>query len=248
MDKDTQPIEPLTGDNLARLFTRLGGRFILSPDGIASKLRQIRTLVFDWDGVFNTGLKGNDFSSTFSEPDSMGTNMLRYGLWRSNKQLPVAGIITGAHNQAAVEFARREHFHVVYVGVKDKRLAIHHLMKTHQIEADQIACAYDDINDLGMAAQCGLRFMVHRAAGPLFNNYVIRRNLCDYITASSSQNTPVREISELALGLMGIFETVVDSRVNWDEAYQAYYNQRQTIPTRFYTQDVSEIVPCQIDP
>jgi len=232
---------------IERLFTGIGGRFILSPDRIASQLRQTRAFIFDWDGVFNTGLKGNASSSTFSEPDSMGTNMLRFGLWRRNKQLPVVAIITGADNQAAVEFAGREHFHDVYIGVKDKRLAIQHLTQTHQIETAQIACAYDDINDLGMAALCGLRFMVHRPAGPLFNNYVTRRKLCDYITAGNSKDTPVREISELAMGLMGIFETVVDSRVNWDEDYQDYYNQRQTISTRFYTQNASEIVPCQSD-
>ena len=233
---------------ISRLFTRLGGRFILSPDRIESKLRKIRALIFDWDGVFNSGLKGSGFSSTFSEPDSMGTNMLRYGLWLSNKQLPFVGIITGADNQAAVEFARREHLHDVYIGVKDKRLAIKHLIKTRQVDVDQIACAYDDINDLGMAALCGLRFMVMRSASPLFNNYVTRRKLCDYITGCSSKDTPVREISELALGLMGIFETVVDSRVNWDEKYQDYYKQRQAIATHFYTQEASAIVPCQIDP
>jgi len=174
--------------------------------------------------------------------------MLRYGLWLCNKQLPVAGIITGADNRAAIEFARREHFHDVYIGVKDKRLAIEHLIKTRQVDADQIACAYDDINDLGMAAQCGLRFMVQRSANPLFNSYVTRRKLCDYITGCSSKDSPVREISELALGLMGIFETVVDSRINWDAKYQDYYHQRQALPTHGYTQENSGIVPCRIDP
>ena len=248
MDKTIQPLEPLPLEDVARLFTQLGGRFILPPGELASKLLQIKMFIFDWDGVFNTGLKGNGISSSFSEPDSMGTNMLRYGLWRRNRQLPYTGIITGADNQAAIAFAKREHFHEVYIGVKDKRLAIEHLIETRRVDADGIACVYDDINDLGMAERCGLRFTIQRSVSPLFNHYVTRRKLCDYITAGSSQDTPVREISELALGLMGVYETVVDSRVNWDSDYQDYFQQRQAIKTRFHTQEASKIVPLPINP
>lgn len=235
-------------EDVARLFTKLGGRFILPPGELASKLLQIKTFIFDWDGVFNTGLKGNGINSSFSEPDSMGTNMLRYGLWLRNRQLPCTGIITGADNQAAIAFAKREHFHEVYIGVKDKRLAIEHLIESRRVDTDQIACVYDDINDLGMAERCGLRFAIQRSASPLFNHYVIRRKLCDYITGGSSQDTPVREISELSLGLMGVYDAVVDSRVNWDADYQEYFQQRQTVATRFYTQEGTKIIPLQTDP
>ena len=238
----------MRNDDLIRPFNELGGRFILPPDRIASKLLNIQGLVFDWDGVFNAGLKGSGFSSTFSEPDSMGTNLVRYGLWLRNKQLPATAIITGAENQGAAAFARREHFQVVYMGIKDKRLALEHFIKPRRMDLTEIACVYDDINDLGMAALCGLRFMVRRAASPLLNDYVIRRELCDYITGGSSEDKPVREVSELILGLMGRFETVVDSRVSWDENYRDYYNQRQATETQFYTQQASEIVSRRIDP
>jgi 3-deoxy-D-manno-octulosonate 8-phosphate phosphatase (KDO 8-P phosphatase) len=81
----------------ARL-SKLGGVFLTPIATIKERLAGIRGLVCDWDGVFNGGAKGENAASTFSEADSMGTNLLRYALWRANGGLPVAAVITGADN------------------------------------------------------------------------------------------------------------------------------------------------------
>mgnify|MGYP000391914701 CR=1 FL=1 len=80
---------------LNQLFTDLGGKFITPADELARRLVDIKAVIFDWDGVFNGGVKGEGVSSTFNEADSMGTNMLRYGLWRKTKTPPVTTIISG---------------------------------------------------------------------------------------------------------------------------------------------------------
>jgi 3-deoxy-D-manno-octulosonate 8-phosphate phosphatase (KDO 8-P phosphatase) len=181
-------------------------------------------------------------SSAFGEADSMGINMLRYGMWLENQHLPTVAVISGQDNHTAVQFALREHFHNVYLGISDKRLAVRHLCTVHKIKSSQIACVFDDINDLGMASICGLRCLVNRPASPLFTQYASASKLCDYITGGSPESHAVREVAELFLGLMGLFETVVESRVEGDQAYQDYFNQRQATPTQCYIQQADKIV------
>ena len=64
--------------NIPEAFKKIGGEFVISPEDLAHKLKNIKVLIFDWDGVFHAGHKNENRSSTFSEADSMGINMLRF--------------------------------------------------------------------------------------------------------------------------------------------------------------------------
>jgi 3-deoxy-D-manno-octulosonate 8-phosphate phosphatase (KDO 8-P phosphatase) len=215
-------------------FEAAGGRFVQPVEELVLRLGNCRAVVFDWDGVFNSGRKGLMASSDFSEADSMGTNMLRYGLWRKSGMLPYTAIISGENNESAIKFAQREHLTSVYTGVQNKRLVLDHLCSNEGLQPDQIACVFDDINDLPMADHCGLRFMVRRVASPLFTDYVARRSLCDYISGAESGGFAVREICELILGLMGSYHQVLDSRIAYDDDYQAYMHSRQGVVTESF--------------
>ena len=215
----------------AARFSELGGTFLTAAGALATRLEAVRALVFDWDGVFNTGAKGQGTNSGFSEADSMGTNMLRYGLWRRDGDLPITAIITGENNPTAESFATREHFHALYPGTANKADVIGRLCATHGIEQAQIACVFDDINDLGMAAECGARFLVRRNSSPLLQDFVSRNKYCDYITAAEAGGYAVREIAELILGLMGVFDAVVSSRTGHDADYKEYFSTRQAVVT-----------------
>lgn len=199
---------------------------------LSKRVRAVRALVFDWDGVFNVGAKGQNKESGFSEADSMGVNMLRYGLWRRDRVLPVTVIITGENNPVALSFAEREHFHAVYLGIANKSDVIPQLCSEHGLGRDEIACVFDDINDLGMASECGARFLVRRNSSPLLQDFVLKNDYCDYITAAQADSYAVREIAELALGLMGVFDTVVSSRVKYDDDYCEYFSARQAVATQ----------------
>ncbi len=217
-------------------FSKLGGVF-LTPIGVLhERLRSIRGFVCDWDGVFNDGAKSERSASTYSEADSMGTNLLRYALWRAHGTLPIAALITGAENPAARELARREHFHAVYHGALDKTAAIQALCERHQLSTDQLLCIFDDVNDLGMAFGCGIRVLVKRTASPLLHDYVTRQDLCDYITGHPPQAYAVREVCELLLGLLGSFDAVVASRVALDGDYKRYFAERQAVNTELIDQ------------
>jgi 3-deoxy-D-manno-octulosonate 8-phosphate phosphatase (KDO 8-P phosphatase) len=213
-------------------FSKLGGVFVTPAAALAARLKSVRGFICDWDGVFNPGAKGEGAASTYNEPDSMGTNLLRYALWRAHGQKqPVTALITGVDNPTARTFARREHFHAIYFGVKNKTTAVELLCGTYQLTPDQLLCVFDDVNDLGMAFACGVRVLVRRDASPLLQDYVTRFGLCDYVTGNPSTGYAVREVCELVLGLLDAFDDIVASRVAWDEAYTRYFAERQAIET-----------------
>jgi 3-deoxy-D-manno-octulosonate 8-phosphate phosphatase (KDO 8-P phosphatase) len=218
-------------------FHAAGGRFVTPVEELTKKLDQCRAIVFDWDGVFNTGQKGHTAASGFSEADSMGTNMLRYGLWRTLGELPYTAIISGEDNQSAIAFAERERLTAVYTGIRKKQDVIAHLCAATGLLPLQIACVFDDINDLPMAEASGLRLMVRRDASPMFADYVERRQACDYVTGATAGNFAVREACELLLACMGAYDEVLDSRIASDDDYEAYFTARQAVVTATFGPD-----------
>jgi 3-deoxy-D-manno-octulosonate 8-phosphate phosphatase (KDO 8-P phosphatase) len=157
-------------------------------------------------------------------------------LWRRQGELPYTAIITGENNESAIGFAEREHLTAVYTGIRSKQHVIEHLCGEHELKPAQIACVYDDINDLPMAEVCGLRLRVDNPASPMFADYVERHDHCDYVTGAKSGGYPVREICELLLGLLDAYDDVVTSRIAFDAEYNQYLEARQSVVTDFYGQ------------
>lgn len=227
---------------LVETFSALGGEFISPASDIQKKLQNIKVFLFDWDGVFNNGNKGGDTPSGFSEADSMGTNLLRFGHWLRHQQLPFTAIITGENNTAAIQLAEREHFNSIYYQVRDKATALKHLQTTYNIKLEEVAFCFDDVLDLPIAKQCGLRFMINRSSSPLFAEYVKQQHNCDYISAHSGGQHAVREICELILGLTEKFTTVVEERCAFSPLYQSYLQTRNAGDTQRFTQQQGTLV------
>jgi len=220
--------------SVLQTFQDLGARCLIDKADFVRKIERIKAFIFDWDGVFNTGIKAPEAPSNFSEPDSMGLNLLRYGSWfRQYRQLPPTAILTGANNATAQYFAEREHLSAIYFGYKNKLEALEHFVDVHQLESHQIAFVFDDILDLSVAQQVGLRVLVPRTANPLMNKYIEQSGLADYVTAHTGGQYAIRECAELILGVWDSYETVVDSRIAFDDTYQLYWKARNQITTDF---------------
>ena len=86
------------------------GNFITPAFRMSERLPDVVALIFDWDGVFNDGQKSEGNSSSFSEVDSMGINMLRFSFFLKYGIVPACFIITGESNPLAIRFAKRERF------------------------------------------------------------------------------------------------------------------------------------------
>jgi 3-deoxy-D-manno-octulosonate 8-phosphate phosphatase (KDO 8-P phosphatase) len=216
---------------LEKQFRDLGGEFFLPRKDLKKRLKEIKAFIFDWDGVFNDGTKYGDQGSPFSEADSMGTNLLRFNHWLWTGKMPLAVIITGANNQSALKFAEREHFQHVYLNYKDKQVAFEDLLKTHNLKAKETAFFFDDVLDLGLAAQCGLRLAVRRKASPLFSSYLQENGLADYLSGLEGGRHAIREISELLIGLSGNYDQVLEKRIVFKGDYETYWTERQVLQT-----------------
>lgn len=191
-------------------------------------------IIFDWDGVFNGGFKGDGVYSPFSEVDSMGLNMLRFGYKMLTGKMLLAGIISGMDNKNTEMFVRREHLDFKCLGFKDKNEGLQIVLKEFGVKPEEAAFVYDDILDLTVAEQCGLRFQVRRDASPMFTNYVKNNLLADYVTGQVGEGHAVREVTELLLAAIGKYDEAVDSRTHFDEQYATYIAERNTITAREY--------------
>jgi 3-deoxy-D-manno-octulosonate 8-phosphate phosphatase (KDO 8-P phosphatase) len=211
------------------------GTFVVAPHEIAEKLGGIKAFIFDWDGVFNNGTKNEAGSSTFSDVDAMGTNLLRFNHFLRNDQPPLTAIISGEKNALAFTLAEREHFNAAYYSIKTKTEALHHFCSNHNIHPEQTAYFFDDVLDLGIAAQAGLRIMVGRECNPLLLQYARNHNLADYITAANGANNAVREAVEMLLWQSNKYDETITRRIKSDEYYNRYIQLRNLPHPVYYT-------------
>ncbi len=217
------------------IFENLGGQFVTPVDELTEKMRHVRAVVFDWDGVFNDGTKTGSGSSPYSEVDSMGTNLLRFGLWlHHDEKMPVTAIITGVTNTLADHLTGREHFQACYSQAKHKIDVLHHLLERHNLQPHEVAFFFDDALDLSVAEVAGVRVMIRRSANPLLTNYAVNNGFVDYLTGHQSGQFAVREGCEMLLGLLGQFEPVMLERLRYRPVYDRYYTERQALPSALW--------------
>jgi 3-deoxy-D-manno-octulosonate 8-phosphate phosphatase (KDO 8-P phosphatase) len=218
---------------IASLFTEAGGQFRIPPAEFAQKLGKIRAYIFDWDGVFNDGTKRDNQGSSFNEPDSMGINLLRFSHYLRHGSLAYTAIITSEANASSHFLAQREDFSALYFKATNKAKSFAHFLAAHSLAADEVAFVFDDVLDLAVAEQCGLRIAVHRRANPLFNRYLQRHNLADYL--SVGQPYAIREVCELLIGLHGNDETTFTERKDLSPRYLGYMAERKKQKTAVWT-------------
>ena len=225
----------MTASDIANKFEQMGGEFKTTPILLSEKIKGVKALVFDWDGVWHDGKKDGSGVSSFSEVDSMGLNLLRFGYYLHHGELPKTLIITGENNITAFDFAKREHLDGVLFKAKNKLEFFEFLLKEWQLKPEEVLFVFDDVLDLAMAKQCGVRYFVTRQGSPLLTDYTAQKNLSDYHTANAGGNNAVREVCELSLGLLGNFEEVVSSRMEFAADYMRYWDLRNTGEVRFFT-------------
>lgn len=212
-------------------FVDIGGQFLTSAYDMSQKMKHIKAFVFDWDGVFNAGFKGEMSNSDFSEVDSMGVNLLRFAHYLERDELPISAVISGADNPSARAWARREKIQAVYSVAKDKTKALEHFCQAHSIEPKNVAFFFDDVQDLGLAQKVGLRFVIGRLANPLLLDFVEKKHLADYISSAQGNEHAIRECTELAGAICHRPAEVFSQAMNKEAAYRSYLQQRQSVST-----------------
>ena len=230
---------------VAELFRSVGAKLIAEDYVFPEKLEQVKALVFDWDGVFNEGWKGEGVQSPFSEIDAMGINMLRFGLWLKSGVVPHVFIITGLKNVSAQVIANREGFTALYLEMLNKSMAMRHISEQYQIEAKEMICFFDDVLDVPMAKDCALRMYIHRTSKLMFEKYLIDHQLCDYVTGSISGEPAIREICEFLLGMGGIYDSTISKRIAFSDEFKTFTNQKKERSPVVYSLEEGKVKECK---
>lgn len=226
-------------------FALKGGQFLINDKLFISKLEKVKLFIFDWDGVFTNGLKDTDLQSQFNESDSVGLNLLRFSYFLKYQISPHIAIISGEKNLSAFTLVKREYIHQHYFKIPHKIKAFEHICQTLCLSEEETCFVFDDILDLSIAEKCGLRLFVQKPSAVLFNEYVIKNQLADYISFSTGANNAVREICELLIGCYDNFEEVLQHRIQFSDVYKKYLDLKRRIITENFTFTENQITEAK---
>ncbi len=215
-------------------FIDIGGQFFTSAFDLREKLSGIKALIFDWDGVFNDGRKGTDNSTNYSEIDSLGVEMLRFGFMLANKTQIKTAIITGEQDKVCLNWARDHNFDAVYTNAQNKISCLEHFCDSHGVKPSEVIYIFDDILDVPVAKKSGIRLAVGRLCNPLFMEYLERNKLVDYFSSCQGNEHVVREFCELLLCLLEQQFAVIEERAAYSDKYLTFRAEKKVNQTTIY--------------
>jgi 3-deoxy-D-manno-octulosonate 8-phosphate phosphatase (KDO 8-P phosphatase) len=161
----------------------------VSTAAIQKRLRNIRLVAFDVDGVFTDGrfYLSNDGieSKAFYTQDGYGVRQLLGG---GIEVAVFSGRRSGAVEQRMAELGVT---HVI-LDCSDKVSAFDELIAGLDIRESECAYVGDDIPDLALLQKVGYSIAVANAVGAV-------RDACDYTTSADGGKGAVREVCELVL-------------------------------------------------
>ncbi len=168
-------------------------------DGIAEKIRSVKLLILDVDGVMTDGsiVYDNDGGElkTFNVMDGHGIKLLMKASIR-------LALITARSSRAVLRRAEELGITLVYQGTRDKLSAFKEILEETSLEAGQTAYMGDEIIDIPVLKRAGLSITVPDAASEV-------RERVDYITEKKGGRGAVREVAELILKEQGKWEGVI---------------------------------------
>lgn len=166
--------------------------FKLEPS-LRAKLKKIRMLVLDVDGVMTDGRivldgEGREVKS-FDVQDGYGIHLLHRGGFK-------VGIISGRRSEAVSRRAEELHIDALHQGVRYKLKAYSRILESYDLRDADICYAGDDLPDLPILNRAGVAVAVRNAHPEV-------RKIAHYTTKAKGGDGAVREIAELLLRVQG---------------------------------------------
>ena len=170
---------------------------------IADKIKKIRLLILDVDGVLTDGRiiydsKGRD-SKFFDVHDGLGVYLLR----RSGIKTI---LITAKGSKTIKPRARDMRVEEYYEDVFPKTKVLDKILNKHNVSKEEICFIGDDLVDLSIMKAVGFPVAVANASQDI-------KAAAGYVTQKSGGRGAVREVAELILKTQG----------KWDEAVRIYH-------------------------
>jgi 3-deoxy-D-manno-octulosonate 8-phosphate phosphatase (KDO 8-P phosphatase) len=165
----------------------------LLPHDIDARVRRLRLLLFDVDGVLTDGriLMHGDGSESKQFHIRDGTGLV----WARRVGL-LTGVLSARSSLATTERARQLGVPIVLQGVDDKLAAYRDLLIQHEIADDQVAFMGDDVMDLPVLGRVGL------ACAPADAVPEVRERV-HWVSEAAGGAGAVRELIDLVLRVQG---------------------------------------------
>ncbi|MGK0373931.1 MAG: 3-deoxy-D-manno-octulosonate 8-phosphate phosphatase (KDO 8-P phosphatase) [Arenicella sp.] len=164
-------------------------------DEVMAKAAKVKLALFDVDGVLTDGTlhysADGEQMKVFHALDGHGLKMLK-----------LAGIDVGvisARKSMALQ-ARLNDLGIkhCYLGVSDKRAVFDQLLEQLDLSGDDCCFVGDDVIDLPVMTQCGLKFSVD-------NGHFIVRDIADWVSPLTGGQGAVRSICDVLLYSQGSY-------------------------------------------
>jgi len=166
---------------------------------IEEKLKQIRLVIFDVDGVLTDGslIMGDDGLEykAFNAKDGHGMRMLQ----DSGVEI---GIISARSSMVVTNRMRSLGIKHVYQGQRDKLKAFTDLKKKLKLKSDQIAYVGDDLLDLCIMRKVGLSIAVQDATEAVVDQ-------ADWQTTAPGGKGAAREVCEQIMRSQNTFHNIL---------------------------------------
>ena len=155
-----------------------------------SKLRKIKLLVLDVDGVLTDnsvyiGSDGNEFKG-FNIQDGFGIHLLQ-----QEAKVKVA-LLSGRYSKATDIRAKELDIEMVYNGYTDKAQVLEEIKLKTALDYSEMAYMGDDFADMPVLRKTGVAIAVKNARPEV-------KKVCDYVTKNSGGKGAVREVIDLIL-------------------------------------------------
>ena len=167
---------------------------------VLSKLKRIKLLLLDVDGVLTDGgIIYNDNGAetkVFNVKDGLGIKLLmEAGIH--------IGIVTGRRSKALYSRCKDLGINLIYDGVGNKIDVLDALLDQTGVSAEEVAFIGDDLPDLGLMKMIGLSIAVGDANKTILDN-------ADMVTSAKGGHGAVREACEAILKAKGLWENILE--------------------------------------
>ena len=164
------------------------------PAGIIGKLRRIRMVILDVDGVLTDGRiiygsKGLELRS-FDAHDG-------YGIRKAMQKGITIAWVSGKKSEVVSRRARELGITELYQNIDDKLHVLETLLSTYRLKRDDVCYVGDDEYDLPLLQKIGLSAAPGSALGQV-------RKQVDYVTKAVGGRGAAREVLDLILNAQGL--------------------------------------------
>lgn len=158
---------------------------------VLEKIKHIRALVLDVDGVFTDGhfylAPNGDEIKCFHTHDGLGLKRLR-------ESGIVVAIISGRKSETVTRRMHDLGIKHVQQGISKKDVAFQQLMQQLNIASHQVAYMGDDLPDLSVMECVGLSIAPANAVDAV-------KDYADWVTARDGGNAAIREVCDVILSI-----------------------------------------------